>query len=85
MFAAVDLCVPKLLRQRFATFRTVHLTTVGEVCGQFELLPTGLRPHFTVRLARAGDDEIARLLAVFGPSRDNPGYGKFTTRSEEVR
>lgn len=83
VFAAVDMPVPSLLRARFGSFRTVHLTTVGELTHSFELLPTGRAPHYTVRLRSAEEPELAMLLAVLGPARDNPEYGKFDP-SEEV-
>jgi hypothetical protein len=45
-----------LLRRRFTTFRTIYLPTVADLAKHdFELLPTGQRPHFTVRLRRADD------------------------------
>jgi hypothetical protein len=41
-----------LLRRRFATFRTIYLPTAGRLAEHgFELLPTALRPHFTVAYA----------------------------------
>jgi len=58
LFAVLDMPLEELLRRRFATFRTIYLPTAGRLanCG-FELLPTGLRPHFTVPLRRADDEE----------------------------
>ena len=77
MFAALDLPLEQLLAARFATFRTVYLPTAGELTGAgFQLLATGLRPHFTVRLRRADDDELRSLLAALGAARDNPQYGQ---------
>jgi hypothetical protein len=68
-----------LLRERFATFRTVYLPTVQTLLeAGFELLPTGRRPHFTVRLLSADGQERARLLAALGTPRDNPGYGQLS-------
>ena len=85
MFAVVDRPLEALLRERFASFRTVHVTTAGQLrAAGFELLPTGLRPHFTVVLRGADDDELHRLLAVLGPARDNPHYGQSATSREEV-
>ncbi len=84
VFAVVDRPLEALLRDRFASFRTVHVTTAGQLRGAgFELLPTGLRPHFTVRVHSADDDELKRLLAVFGPGRDNPQYGRPTMPRRE--
>jgi hypothetical protein len=76
VFAAVDRPLDALLRDRFRTFRRVHLTTAGTLRGTgFELVPTGLVPHYTVRLDSAEDDELQHLLAVLGPARDNHQYG----------
>ncbi len=64
-----------LLRRRFTSFRAVHMPTVGRLAeGQFELLPTGRRPHFTVRLHSADDSELDRLLAALGAAQPNPQY-----------
>lgn len=77
VFAVVDRPLDDLLRDRFTTFRRVHLTSVGTLRGVgFDLLPTGLAPHFTVRLDGTEDGELQRLLAVLGPVRDNVQYGK---------
>ena len=77
VFAVVDRPLDVLLRERFATFRTVYLPTVAILFDAgFELLPTGRRPHFTVRLRRVDEPEVARLLVAFGPASDNPAYGQ---------
>lgn len=77
VFAVVDRPLDALLRDRFTTFRRVHLTSAGTLRGAgFDLLPTGLAPHFTVQLDGTEDDELRRLLAVLGPARDNHQYGK---------
>jgi hypothetical protein len=79
VFAALDVDLEVLLRERFATFRTVYLPTVQTLVeAGFELLPTGRRPHFTVRLFTADEQERARLLAAVGSPRDNPGYGQLS-------
>lgn len=66
-----------LLRQRFANFRAVYLPTAARLAGYgFELLPTGQRPHFTVRLRHTDDPELDRLLAALGDLRPNPQYAK---------
>ena len=83
-FAVLDHSLDVLLRERFATFRTVYLPTVeGLVGAGFELLPTGRRPHFTVRLRSADDTEVARLLVALGPASDNPAYGQTSIWPEE--
>lgn len=77
VFAVLDLPLDQLLAARFATFRMVHLPTAGDLASAgFQLLATGLRPHFTVRLQRADDDELRLLLAALGEARDNPQYGQ---------
>jgi hypothetical protein len=77
VFAVLDHTLDVLLRERFATFRTVYLPTVEDLIGAgFELLPTGRRPHLTVRLQCADEPEVARLLVALGPARDNPSYGQ---------
>lgn len=84
VFGVLDRSLETLLRQRFGSFRTVHLTSVGKLReAGFELIPTGLRPHFTVRARTAEDEDLQRLLAVLGPARDNPHYGQSAMRREE--
>jgi hypothetical protein len=64
-----------LLRQRFANFRSIYLLTVAGLARYgFELLPTGQRPHFTIQLHQASDDELDRLLAALGDVQPNPEY-----------
>lgn len=83
VFAVLEEDLDTLLRARFATFRAVHLSSVSRVReAGFELLPTGLRPHFTLRLHDAEDGELQRLVAVLGLARDNPGYGSWSTGRE---
>lgn len=85
VFAVLDRPLEQLLATRFASFRTVHLCTAGQLrAARFELVATGRRPHFTVRLPTAGDDELGALLAVLGPARDNPEYGKSTAQPGEA-
>lgn len=75
VFAALDMPLEDLLRRRFANFRAVYLPTAAALASHgFELLPTGQRPHFTVRLRRADDPELDRLLAALGDLRPNPQY-----------
>jgi hypothetical protein len=53
------------------------LPTASSIAGHgFELLPTGRRPHFTIRLRRADDAELSRLLAALGDLRPNPQYAE---------
>jgi hypothetical protein len=75
VFAVLDMPLEKLLRQRFANFRSIYLPTVGRLARYgFDLLPTGQRPHFTVRLRNASDEELDQLLAALGDVRPNPEY-----------
>jgi hypothetical protein len=75
VFAALDTPLEDLLRRRFANFRTIYLPTAARIVGHgFDLLPTGQRPHFTIRLRRASDPELDQLLAALGDSQPNPQY-----------
>ncbi|HEX4428205.1 MAG TPA: hypothetical protein VHZ96_02935 [Frankiaceae bacterium] len=75
VFAVLDMPLEELLRLRFANFRYVYLPSVsGLAKSGFQLLPTGRRPHFTVRLHRATDDEVDRLLTALGDVQPNPEY-----------
>lgn len=55
------------------TYRVVRRTTAGTVrrfgC---DLLATGARPHFTLRLPSVDFPTLARLRDVFGPPIPNP-------------
>jgi hypothetical protein len=75
VFAVLGEPLDELLRRRFATFRNIYLPTVGGLADRgFELLPTGQRPHFTVRLRRADDQELGELLEALGAVQRNPAY-----------
>ena len=77
VFAVLDMPLDDLLRRRFTSFRTVYLPTAGLLAEcRFELLPTGQRPHFTVRLQRADDSELDRLLAALGAAQPNSQYAR---------
>jgi hypothetical protein len=77
VFAVLDMPLEDLLRQRFTSFRTIHLPTAARLVSHgFHLLPTGQRPHYTVRLRRATDTELGRLLAALGDVQRNPQYPK---------
>jgi hypothetical protein len=61
VFAVLGGPLNDLLRRRFATFRTIYLPTAGRLAESgFELLSTAQRPHFTVRLCRADDQELGQ-------------------------
>ena len=75
VFAVLGEPLDDLLRRRFATFRTIYLPTAGMLAEHgFELLPTAQRPHFTLRLRRADDQELVRLLEALGAPQPNPAY-----------
>jgi hypothetical protein len=77
VFAVLDMPLEDLLRQRFANFRSIYLPTAALLAGHgFELLPTGQRPHYTVRLRRADDPEVDLLLAALGDLHPNPQYAR---------
>lgn len=84
VFAVLGMPLEVLLRRRFASFRTIYLPTFGELSKHgFELLATAQRPHFTVRLERADDWELGKLLAGLGPARPNPQYARTDVWREE--
>lgn len=84
VFAVLDRPLDELLRRRFASFRTIYLPTVARLADHgFELLPTAQRPHFTVRLWRADDQELGQLLAACGSPQPNPQYARSTIWQEE--
>jgi hypothetical protein len=75
VFAVLGASLEDLLRRRFASFRTIYLPTVARLAGRgFELLPTGQRPHFTVRLRCGDNEELDRLHAALGAVEPNPQY-----------
>jgi hypothetical protein len=84
VFAVLGMPLEVLLRRRFARFRAIYLPAAGELSEHgFELLATAQRPHFTVRLERADDRELGKLLVALGPARPNPQYAKSDVWREE--
>lgn len=84
VFAELGTSLEDLLRRRFTSFRTVYLPTAGRLAeSRFELLPTGQRPHFTIRLSRADDAELDRLLFALGATQPNPQYARGMIWREE--
>jgi hypothetical protein len=80
VFAVLGEPLDDLLRRRFATFRTIYLPTAGRLAESgFELLPTAQRPHFTVRLRRADDQELGQLLQALGAPQPNSAYPRSAT------
>ncbi len=76
MFCALDSEGPAsldgLLAGRMRSYHVVYQVPVGRLLNTgFELLPTAGRPHYTVRMVSDDEGDAAKLLAVFGPSRDN--------------
>jgi hypothetical protein len=86
VFAVLDIPLNELLSARFATYRMIHMPTAARLRDRgFELLPTGLRPHYTVRLRRADSIELDELLAALGPPAANVQYARSTIWREEGR
>lgn len=77
VFAVLDMPLEELLRRRFANFRSIYLPSAARLADRgFELLPTGQRPHYTVRLRWADHPELDLLLAALGDLQPNPQYAK---------
>jgi hypothetical protein len=80
VFCALDDVGPAsidTLLRRFASYRVVHLPTIGHLSAAgFELLPSFRRPHFTIRLEDDRERSIGRLLDALGPAGANPYHGR---------
>ena len=86
VFAVLDIPLDELLSARFATYRVIHMPAAARLRDRgFELLPTGLRPHYTVRLRRADSIELDELLAALGHPVANVQYARSTIWREEGR
>jgi len=84
VFAVLDIPLDELLSARFATYRMIHMPAATRLRDRgFELLPTGLRPHYTIRLRRADSIELDELLAALGPPAANVQYARSTIWREE--
>ena len=84
VFAVLDMSLDDLLRRRFTSFRTIYVPAAGQLAeSRFELLPTGQRPHFTVRLRDADAPELDRLLKALGAAQPNPQYARGMIWREE--
>ncbi len=60
--------------RRLAPFGQVRLSTVGRVrAGGFALLPTFMRPHFSLLLPDLSEVTVARLERCFDAPIPNPG------------
>ena len=80
VFAALDDVGPasldSLLAERLASYRLVHLPTVGSLTeAGFEILPTFRRPHFTLLLSSDTGLDLRRLLNALGSPQINPYHG----------
>ncbi|MFN0026839.1 MAG: hypothetical protein ACKV2O_06585 [Acidimicrobiales bacterium] len=79
VFGALDELGPAsmeaILAQKLGSYRVIRRVTAGELIDAgFELLPTFLRPHFTLLLPDL--DRAGELLALLGPEQPNPRYGQ---------
>lgn len=84
VFAVAGIGLEDLLARRFASFRTIYLPAAGRLAvAGVALLAAGQRPHFTLRLRRADDPELAELLAALGAAQRNPQYGRSGIWREE--
>jgi hypothetical protein len=79
VFCAFDDIGPASLErilESMNTYPVIHLCTAGELqSAGFALLPTGTRPHLTVRTHDDSLAEMELLLAVFGLPRENERRG----------
>jgi hypothetical protein len=86
VFADLDFPLDELLSARFATYCIIHMPAAARLLDRgFELLPTGLRPHYIVRLRRADNAALGDLLAALGPPVANLQYARSTIWREEGR
>jgi hypothetical protein len=65
--------VPELSPERYKQLRTTTVRQIQQA--DFELLASGVWPHYDVVLADLGDETVERLRACFGPPFANPGGG----------
>ncbi len=79
VFCALDDLGPASLEgllQRFASYRVVHLPTVGQLQDAgFVLVPSFRRPHFTVLLEAGEESDLRVLSRVLGSGHPNPYHG----------
>lgn len=85
VFAVLDISLEELLSARFATYRVIDRPASAALLDRgFDLLPTGLRPHYTVRLRRGDSPELNELLAALGPPEANLQYARSTVWRERA-
>ena len=77
VFCALDDVGPAsmdtVLAQKLGTYQWVHLVSAGAVReAGFTLLPTFLRPHYTLVLADF--DAVEPLMRLLGSVESNPSY-----------
>lgn len=64
--------IERILRERMWSRSRYATTTVGELrAAGYELVPTGMAPHFSVVLPSAGEAAAVSLLGHFGPTLAN--------------
>jgi hypothetical protein len=82
----LDIPLDELLSARFATYRIIHMPTAARLLDRgFKLLPTGLRPHYTVRLRQADSAELGEVLAALGLRVANVQNARSTIWRDEGR
>lgn len=60
---------------RLRTRRSYAQAMAGDILGAgFELLPTFVAPHYSIRLQTYTDDELEHLIAVLGEIHSNPHF-----------
>ncbi|MEJ7583582.1 MAG: hypothetical protein WKF43_05710 [Acidimicrobiales bacterium] len=79
VFCALDDLGPASLEAlllRFASYRVVHLPTVGQLrAAGFELLASFNRPHFTVAVSSVDEPDLQDLVDALGAAQPNPYHG----------
>jgi hypothetical protein len=83
VFAVLGMPLDQLLRDRFSRFSVIHRLQASYL-EEFQLLPTFRSPHFTVRLQRANEEELSRLLAALGAPILNPEYHEVADDQREA-
>jgi hypothetical protein len=75
---SVDLCIAgwkleRVLEERMWSRSRYAVTTVGALrIAEYELVPTNAAPHYDIVLPGASIEAAEELLALFGPTMDNP-------------
>jgi hypothetical protein len=75
---SVDLCIDgwqleRVLQERMWSRGRYAVTTAGALrMAKYELVPTNAAPHYDIVLPSASMRAAEELLALFGPTMDNP-------------